>query len=393
MRLLLVLGLALLAARRAAAQMGIGTKDWIDSPITSGNKSPPGNVTVRAWLAITLLCYFSRFLPASAGGQEGRSATSHPCHPCQHLFHIPRRSLSHTLNIYAHLASISSSRVPPLLPQVFVSAYLDRLISVDEEAYTFHAKTYLIFSWVDPRAPEALKNGTDEMIEKGGECAKPCSGQRMLEGDPTAGTCCTKVWAPAALFRNVYEFPQGRTQPYVFYVSPDGRVSYRVEVNGEYYSPLQLRAYPLDTQVQLGEQERKTGEDAGRGRHRTLAHHLMLSLSPFTKKKTGPAHRPRLHQLHARKIQHHLPALGLRVQAVHIWAGRRPVGLPGGGRVCPHAGGQVVGPVFPVRPGVLGPGGPAARAAGQAGGGRAGRGGGGGGQEQERGAEAGKDVW
>jgi len=44
------------------------------------------------------------------------------------------------------------------------------------------------------------------------------------------------------------QFPQGRTQPYVFFVSPDGRVSYRVEVNGEFVSPLQLRAYPLDVQ-------------------------------------------------------------------------------------------------------------------------------------------------
>ena len=129
-----------------------------------------------------------------------------------------------------------------------MSAYLDRLISVHEEDYTFRAKMYMIFSWLDPRAPALLKEGTDEMIENNGECAKPCSGQRMLEGDPTAGTCCTKVWAPAALFRNVLEFPESRTQPYVFYVSPDGRVSYRVEINGEYYSPLQLRAYPLDTQ-------------------------------------------------------------------------------------------------------------------------------------------------
>jgi hypothetical protein len=70
---------------------------------------------------------------------------------------------------------------------------------VDEEAYTFKAKTYLIFSWLDPRAPAALKEGTDEMIENNGTCAKPCSGQRMLEGDPTAGNCCTKVWAPSAL--------------------------------------------------------------------------------------------------------------------------------------------------------------------------------------------------
>ena len=31
-------------------------------------------------------------------------------------------------------------------------------------------------------------------------------------------------------------------------MSPDGRVSYRVEVNAEYVSPLELRAYPLDSQ-------------------------------------------------------------------------------------------------------------------------------------------------
>lgn len=95
---------------------------------------------------------------------------------------------------------------PPFpITQVFVSAYLDRLISVDEEAYTFHAKFYFIMSWLDARAPAALKAGTDEMIANNGTCVKPCSGQRILEGDPTAGTCCTNVWAPAAVFRNVKE--------------------------------------------------------------------------------------------------------------------------------------------------------------------------------------------
>jgi hypothetical protein len=81
---------------------------------------------------------------------------------------------------------------------------------VDEEAYTFHAKTYIIFSWLDERAPDAMKESTEDMIENNGTCDKPCSGQRMLEGDPTAGTCCTKVWAPAALFRNVKEVRRER---------------------------------------------------------------------------------------------------------------------------------------------------------------------------------------
>ena len=56
------------------------------------------------------------------------------------------------------------------------------------------------------------------------------------------------VPSPPRTTPSPFQFPQGRTQPYIFYVSPDGRVSYRVEVNAEYVSPLELRAYPLDSQ-------------------------------------------------------------------------------------------------------------------------------------------------
>jgi len=40
--------LAALAAASllAGTASAVGEKDWIDSPITVGNKSPPGNVTV-----------------------------------------------------------------------------------------------------------------------------------------------------------------------------------------------------------------------------------------------------------------------------------------------------------------------------------------------------------
>jgi len=44
---LLLILMAAAGVPPAIGQMGVGTKDWIDSPITSGNKSPPGNVTVR----------------------------------------------------------------------------------------------------------------------------------------------------------------------------------------------------------------------------------------------------------------------------------------------------------------------------------------------------------
>lgn len=83
---------------------------------------------------------------------------------------------------------------------MYVSCYLDRLLSIDENAYNFNAKFYFYLSWIDKDAPAKQAEATKDAIAKGGECARLCNGQR---GFGTTNKCCTAVWTPKLILRNV----------------------------------------------------------------------------------------------------------------------------------------------------------------------------------------------
>jgi len=215
---------------------------------------------------------------------------------------------------------------------VFVSCYLDRLLSIDEvregscgvwlgkpsvdgpasagagapsharrrrlsvrpprlvprpplpsqNAYNFNAKFYFYLSWIDKDAPIKQAEATKEALAENGECARLCNGQRSFG---TTNKCCKGVWTPTLILRNVMgarregggagragaddtargaprasapraapraptatttlpitppELPQGRTQPYTISVGADGKVAWRVEVQGTWYTFLNV---------------------------------------------------------------------------------------------------------------------------------------------------------
>jgi hypothetical protein len=141
-----------------------------------------------------------------------------------------------------------------------------------QNAYTFHAKFYFYLSWTDPEAPIKQAEATKKVVETEEDCPRLCNGQRAFSA--TTNKCCAGVWTPNLILRNVMgarrggrprgggarrpaahplpapspELPEGRTQPYTLSVGADGKVAWRLEVQGVWYTFLNLHAFPLDRQ-------------------------------------------------------------------------------------------------------------------------------------------------
>lgn len=191
-----------------------GDKDWIDSPFTGNGVTPNETTKVREG------GLESSFL---VDGKKGRMET--------------------TIFVSSHLTTTTHHHHPPY--QVYVSAYLDRLLEVHQDDYYFKAKFYFYLTWTDDRAYENMQEATADAKANNGTCDKLCNGQRPFGVNQN---CCTGVWLPSLLSRNVMMYPQDRVQPYVIDVKPDGTVTWRVEVTGLWYTFLQLRAFPFDRQ-------------------------------------------------------------------------------------------------------------------------------------------------
>lgn len=179
-----------------------------------------------------------------------KNSTSFPKN--SHFFLLPSFSpLSFFLKLdWIDSPFIGQGHAPNGTTKVYISVYLDRLIALNEQRYTFAISLYFFLSWVDPRAPGAVAAATEAADRPGSDpdsqCRRSCSGQHMaVPGEP----CCDGMWLPSVLVRNVEEFPQGRTQPYSIEVSPEGVVTWRVEVRGDMYTTLDVRAFPFDSQT------------------------------------------------------------------------------------------------------------------------------------------------
>lgn len=129
--------------------------------------------------------------------------------------------------------------------QVYVSAYLDRLLEVDQDDYFFKAKFYFYFTWRAEGAYEAVLNATADALAANNTCSRLCNGQRSFDDGQK---CCAGLWLPSLLSRNVMMYPQDRVQPFILDVTPDDAVTWRVEVTGVWYTFFQLRAFPFDRQ-------------------------------------------------------------------------------------------------------------------------------------------------
>lgn len=79
---------------------------------------------------------------------------------------------------------------------IYFSAYLDRLISVDEQEYKFSATFLFYLSWTDPDAPAAVANATIAANKPGGDCGRYCDNTRIPEDD---ALCCDSLFMPSLM--------------------------------------------------------------------------------------------------------------------------------------------------------------------------------------------------
>ena len=225
-RLLLCASLALLAPAAAVAKgdgQNPGDKDWIDSPFTGNGVTPDGTTKVSVGWCEASVGGTGVVWGEGMEGPGGRETRQSRC--------------------------LRFADTPPTLPphthQVYVSAYLDRLLEVDQDDYYFKAKFYFYLTWTDERAFDQMLEATADAQANNGTCDKLCNGQRPFG---PGQNCCSGVWLPSLLSRNVMIYPQDRVQPYNIDVKADGTVNWRVEVTGVWYTFLQLRAFPFDKQ-------------------------------------------------------------------------------------------------------------------------------------------------
>jgi hypothetical protein len=122
---------------------------------------------------------------------------------------------------------------------------VDRIIAINEQDYLFSANTWWYLSWTDERAPAAVEAATAAASQPGASCGRLCNQQRA---ESAVSQCCDTLWLPSIVFRNIDEFPQGRVQPSYVDVSPDGVVSWRVEMRANFLTTLDVSAFPFDTQ-------------------------------------------------------------------------------------------------------------------------------------------------
>ena len=110
----------------------------------------------------------------------------------------------------------------------------------------YSACFYFLLSWIDTRAPGDVAAASAAVeADPTKNCERLCNRQKS---PPPGALCCDSLWLPTILVRNINEFPQGRTQPSYITVTPEGVVTWRVEVRADLYTTLDLVAFPFDRQ-------------------------------------------------------------------------------------------------------------------------------------------------
>lgn len=136
---------------------------------------------------------------------------------------------------------------------VYVSTFLDRLLSVDDRAYTFEAVVFVYMSWRDPAAKRQITRNRNLLTAPNStyECKQPCSSNLKL----LASGCCDGLWTPYVAFTNVKSLSQDRMVRYGLGFnteeSKEGGDEYVFQwqvIHATWYTSMDLRAFPFDTQ-------------------------------------------------------------------------------------------------------------------------------------------------
>ncbi|KAK9810111.1 hypothetical protein WJX72_005029 [[Myrmecia] bisecta] len=144
---------------------------------------------------------------------------------------------------------------PNTTNSVNLEVQLDRLLSIQSHEYRYAAAWFVYLSWYDPRAADILTqakqariaNSTDPLaiglVGQNQACGKPCSSVQSTYG------CCDALWLPSLELANYYDVPQGRYVRWEIGLEEDtGNVFWWTRLQGEWFAPMDFRAYPLDHQ-------------------------------------------------------------------------------------------------------------------------------------------------
>ncbi|WIA37302.1 hypothetical protein OEZ86_014240 [Tetradesmus obliquus] len=148
---------------------------------------------------------------------------------------------------------------------VYVSAVLDRLLQVDDQNYEFTASIMFYLSWRDPRVRGHIAENAAKMQAKDTDfkCEVPCQSNNNID----AGGCCDGVWMPYIAFTNIKALSQDRVVRWGLGFSKEGDGVFQwSSVLATYSTPLDMRAFPFDTQrllVQMSVPQERHGWSGG----------------------------------------------------------------------------------------------------------------------------------
>ena len=154
-----------------------------------------------------------------------------------------------------HLTPLSYQTVNPPTTEgeglkIYTSSLLERLLKVDDKAYEFNAIMFLYFSWKDTGAREKMEKSTLAYRNGTGECYMPC----IADSTPSASassfspefSCCDDIWLPQVVAYNL--LPPFHTQFDGIVVGTDGTVGWYKSLYARYFTGMEFRNFPLDSQ-------------------------------------------------------------------------------------------------------------------------------------------------
>lgn len=106
----------------------------------------------------------------------------------------------------------------------------------------------MVLTWSDPRAKPAMLEATEKSKLPGGNCSFPCTSLYTYDD---YSECCDDIWLPHLEFMNARGFSQDRVVRYGIEFGNDlnpSAVGWWAHIAGEYYTNLDFRAFPFDSQ-------------------------------------------------------------------------------------------------------------------------------------------------
>ncbi|KXZ50929.1 hypothetical protein GPECTOR_14g175 [Gonium pectorale] len=120
---------------------------------------------------------------------------------------------------------------------------LERVVHLDEQANGYGAIWWVILTWPDANAGAAVASSTAAFM-RSGNCTRPCD-----SGGLASMGCCDGMWLPHIEVMNFIGYQEDQQPRWRINAnSTSGTVTWSTRLVGNWYAPLDYRAYPFDHQ-------------------------------------------------------------------------------------------------------------------------------------------------